>query len=42
MTIFSMVGEPPSLSDVDDSLETMTVPGEEEDEEDFFALCCRR
>jgi hypothetical protein len=38
MTIILIVDEPPSLSDVDGSLETMPVPGEEEEDEDFFAL----
>ena len=38
--IFSIVDELPSLSEVDNSLETMPVPGEEEEEEDFFALWC--
>ena len=40
MTIFSIVDEPRSLSDVDDSLGVMPVPGEEEEEEDFFTLWC--
>ena len=31
MTIFSVVDEPPSLSDVDDSLGAMPVPGEEDE-----------
>jgi cysteine protease ATG4 len=33
-TIFSIVDEPPSWSDVDDSLESMSEPEEEEDEEE--------
>jgi cysteine protease ATG4 len=33
--IFSIVDEPPSWSDVDDSLESMSEPEEEEEEEDM-------
>jgi hypothetical protein len=39
--IQSFQDEPPSLSDTDDSPETMSVPDEEE-EEDHFAHWCRR
>ena len=33
--IFSIVDEPPSWSDVDDSLESMSEPEEEEEEDDM-------
>jgi hypothetical protein len=33
-TIFTIADEPPSWSDVDDSLESMSEPEEEEDEEE--------